>query len=213
LRLSASALLVAQSGSTLSTLAAWRALVLGREIRELLWPVGCARARSIFVDRDFITAAVAILVGGLVGLVGVVVGCQSARDSQETAREAQREMNRLERRQEDLNELRQVLDQAVVDLQLLRVVAYQAVTAPSQRTGREIDRAVRATVESGSRILIRLGTESAAWRSFSEALNEYESVAEEGAASPVGRRFVDGDVAAERFREAALKLVGSQLPQ
>ena len=121
--------------------------------------------------REHVIAVVAIVVTGLVSAAGVVVSCQSSRDSQRTAREAQRETARAQREQADLAELRSVLDRAAAALEELRVATYQASRQPVP--SKRISSAQRATRISGVRLLIRLGARADAVQFFDDATYNY----------------------------------------
>jgi hypothetical protein len=175
--------------------------------------------------RDFITALVAIVVGGLVSLSGVVVGCQSSRDSQQTAREAQREMERAERSQADLTELRSVLDRAAADLQNLRDASRDSMieAAPRGRlmwvgprsSAPPLSSAIRAVNSSRVRLAIRLGQRADAAEFFDRAVEAYGLVTDPGEAG-IRRRLralASGEGHAARFILEAEKLVGSRLPE
>jgi hypothetical protein len=184
--------------------------------------------------REFITAVVAIVVGGLVGLTGAVVGCQSSRDSQRTARDAQREATRAQREQADLAELRSVLDNAAADLDNFMYATFtyvndpeakdneSGVYQPSTAAERRRIAAGRRSRASLVRLELRLGEKSPVVKFYSDASDRFVEAAEFVAVGPGSgengwRQDADADMEAgqrrqARFVAAARELVGSHLP-
>jgi hypothetical protein len=189
--------------------------------------------------REFITAVVAIVVGGLVGLAGVVVGCQSSRDSQRTAREAQRESARAQRAQADTGaswavsdsstggdgvyrkrrstELRSLLDRAGVDLAEFEDAAGKATRGQARGSG--LDSVVRAAYSSLARLEIRLGERADVVKFFHRAILRFSlaSLPRSRASADGGSDWrviahLSGGGFARQFTAEARKLVGSQLP-
>jgi hypothetical protein len=153
---------------------------------------------------------VAIVVGGLVGLAGVVVGCQSARDAQKTARDAQRESARAQREQADLTELRLVLDRAAADLKRVEAAA-KAVIETGRVRPAALDpllSTLRTAQSTEVRLEIRLGRQSDAVKDFTDATVWFSSVV-----SRRERGVGKGMEAVDRFLRDAQELAGSQLPK
>jgi hypothetical protein len=170
--------------------------------------------------REFVSAVVAIVVGGVVGLAGVVVGCQSSRDAQRTARQAQLETTQVQREQADLAELRGVLDRAMAELQRFDLATDELIqTGQALQTGSARFSDVRrkrnrrhpvalAVYGSQARLTLRLGKQAAVVRYFTEATNLFDAAS----VSFDTEVWARGQKAGDRFTEKAHELVGSQLP-